>query len=259
MHHLPRTLLANLPTPIHEAVRLSKALGGPAISIKRDDLTGLATGGNKTRKLEFLVADAMTQGADSLITAGGVQSNHCRQTAAAAAASGLECHLVLGGAAPPRAEGNYLLDRILGARVHWTAKRLRNQTMEDVASELRQAGRRPYVIPVGGSNFTGAFGYVAAMSELSAQLAQSGRHVDQIIFATSSGGTQAGLVVGARLTGFRGRLRGISIDQLPDDQTEDKYRSFVHALAVKTAHALGLSATIELDEIEINYDYLGAG
>ena len=162
---LPRLRLAKLPTPLDEMPRLTKTLGGPRLLVKRDDLTGLATGGNKTRKLEFLIADALAQGSDSVITAGGPQSNHCRQTAAAAAIAGLECHLVLGGEPQPPV-GNLLLDQLLGATIHWTPKPERNARMQAVAVELRAAGRNPYVIPIGGSTPLGAVGYVAAMFEL---------------------------------------------------------------------------------------------
>ncbi len=172
--NLPRLPLAKLPTPLDEMPNLSKALGGPRLLVKRDDLTGLATGGNKTRKLEFLLADALAQGCDSVITAGGPQSNHCRQTAAAAAIAGLKCHLILGGQPQPPL-GNLLLDQLLGATVHWTPKPERNARLATLADELRAAGRRPYVIPVGGSTGLGAVGYVVAMFELVEQLAERGR------------------------------------------------------------------------------------
>ncbi len=199
LKNLPRISLAHLPTPIEELPRLSRELGGLRLWVKRDDQTGLATGGNKTRKLEFLIADALAQGADVVITAGAAQSNHCRQTAAAAARLGLACALVLGGEPPHTLGGNLLLDHLLGAQVYWTGPQRRGERLEETA-----AGRRPYLIPYGGSNAVGATGYVAAMQELNEQLAAEKLAVDRIIVASSSGGTQAGLVVGARVVGFGG-------------------------------------------------------
>ncbi len=258
---IPRVPLAALPSPVHPLSRLSSALGGPQIWIKRDDLTGLATGGNKTRKLEFLIADAMQQGKDTVITAGGPQSNHCRQTAAAAARYGLECHLVLGGAAtaePPR--GNLLLDHLLAARIHWVEKSHRTTRMESLAEELAAAGRRPYVIPIGGSNAVGAAGYVVAMVELCEQLAAAGKSIDRIVVATSSGGTQAGLVLGAAVTRFHGRITAVSIDQLPDgEDPAGEFRQHVAAVANDTAAWLGIEHRVPVSAIEVDYDYLGGG
>ena len=214
--HLPRFSLAQLPTPLEPLKSLSKFLGGPRLLIKRDDQTGLALGGNKARKLEFLIADALAQGADTVITAGAAQSNHCRQTAAAAAHAGLHCELVLGGQPPepPQpATGNLLLDQILGAKIHWTGPERRGERLTEVADQARARGHRPYVIPYGGSNVVGAAGYVRAMEELTAQLADAGERADHIVFASSSGGTQAGLIAGAKATGFKGRILGIRIDK----------------------------------------------
>jgi L-cysteate sulfo-lyase len=255
---LPRRQFAKLPTPIDELANLSRALGGPRILVKRDDLTGLATGGNKTRKLEFLIADALSRGADCVITAGGPQSNHCRQTAAAAAIAGLACHLVLGGEPQPPL-GNLLLDELLGATIHWTPKPRRTARIAELADELRAQGRRPYPIPIGGSNALGALGYIAAMFELVEQLAQQGRAVDHILFATSSGGTQAGIVLGARLASFTGRITAISIDQTPDDQSDEKFLAGVCREANAAAALLGSDARLTVADFATNYDYLGAG
>jgi L-cysteate sulfo-lyase len=255
---LPRVRLAKLPTPINELPRLSKALGGPQLLVKRDDLTGLATGGNKTRKLEYLIADALQKNADAVITAGGPQSNHCRQTAAAAAIAGLDCHLVLGG--PPQTPiGNLLLDQLLGATIHWTPKPQRNARMSELAAAMEADGRRPYVIPVGGSNSIGALGYVAAMFELVEQLREQSRGVDRIFFATSSGGTQAGLVLGARLAGFAGRITAVSIDQTPDDTSEEKFLAGVCKVANGAAELLKSDERLTVSDFDVNYDYLGAG
>lgn len=255
----PRLPLANLPTPLQTARRLTQRLAGPEILIKRDDLTGLATGGNKTRKLEFLLADALNQNAGCLITVGGPQSNHCRQTAAAAARIGLPCHLVIGGFPPPHLQGNLFLDRVLGTQMHWSGTTNRTQKIEEVAASLRSAGATPYTIPVGGSTAIGALGYVVAMVELCDQLAAANRSVDRILFATSSGGTQAGIVVGAALTGFTGQVLGISIDQVPDEQSSVKYKQFVTQLANDTAQSIGCTAQFSPKDININYDYLGQG
>ncbi len=258
LRELPRISLAKLPTPLDDLPNLSKLLGGPRLMVKRDDLTGLATGGNKTRKLEFLIADALAQNADAVITAGGPQSNHCRQTAAAAAKVELECHLVLGGEPQPPL-GNLLLDELLGATIHWTPKPNRNSRMASLAAELEAHSRRPYVIPVGGSNAIGAIGYVAAMFELVEQMAEQGRAIDHIFFATSSGGTQAGIVLGANLAGFTGKLTAVSIDQTPDDQSDEKFLAGVCREANLAAVFLKTDVRLAVDDFNTNYDYLGAG
>ena len=249
-----RVSIAHLPTPIDRLERLSKHLGGPEILIKRDDLTGLATGGNKTRKLEFLVAEALAQGCDYLITTGAPQSNHCRQTAAAAARFGLGCALILRGDAPSQISGNLLLDELLGAHIYWTGDRDSSELIKKVSAELRSAGRTPYIIPLGGSNVVGATAYVVAMQELVAQLGNEGPNVDFVVFASSSGGTQAGLVLGARLYGFRGQVFGISVDH-----PADVLRTQVAALATATATHLGLESVSVIDQVLVNDDYLGGG
>jgi D-cysteine desulfhydrase len=254
---LPRYPLAHLPTPVEPLTALSKFLGGPRLLIKRDDQTGLALGGNKTRKLEFLVAAALAQGADTLLTAGAAQSNHCRQTAAAAARAGLRCELVLGGQAPDQPNGNLLLDQILGATIHWTGPERRGERLTEVAEQLRAQGRHPYVIPYGGSNAIGAMGYVRAMEELMGQLAALGQPVDRMVFASSSGGTQAGLMVGAKATGFTGQVLGIRIDK--GDPQEAPYETQLVTLAQATADALGLAARMTAADCSVSADYLGAG
>jgi D-cysteine desulfhydrase len=255
LEQLPRVALAHLPTPIEELPRLSRELGGPRLLVKRDDQTGLATGGNKTRKLEFLIADALAQGADMVITAGAAQSNHCRQTAAAAARVGLACVLVLGGEPPAAPSGNLLLDHLLGAQIHWAGPHRRGERLEEIADQSRAAGRRPYLIPYGGSNAVGATGYVLAMQELSQQL--QGRQVDSIVFASSSGGTQAGLAVGARAVGFGGRIVGIRIDK--GEPSDDPYPQQLARLANAAAAYVGLGAEFTPADFIVNYDYLGGG
>jgi 1-aminocyclopropane-1-carboxylate deaminase/D-cysteine desulfhydrase-like pyridoxal-dependent ACC family enzyme len=210
---LPRHSLGFFPTPLVKLSRLTERLGGPRIFMKRDDQTGLGLGGNKVRKLEFLVGVALAQGCDTLVTGGAAQSNHCRQTAAAAAACGLACHLVLGGEAPSIPEGNLLLDRLFGAAIHWTGEFRKGEKIPEIAESLRAAGRKPYVVPYGGSNTTGAAGFVEAVRELTEQLAQVGESLTHIVFASSSGGTQAGLTVGKSLFGWDGKLIGIGIDK----------------------------------------------
>jgi len=259
LRRLARIDLANLPTPLEEAVRFSKAINGPNIFVKRDDLTGLASGGNKTRKLEFLIADALEQNADCIVTAGAPQSNHCRQTAAAAAHCGLECHLVIGGEPPSVPEGNYFLDQLLGAHFYWTTRSLRNKKMEEVVSALRSEGKRPYLIPIGGSNALGVMGYVAAMFEIVEQMQAASIQIDHIVFATSSGGTQAGLILGAHLSGYKGKLIGISIDQEPDEKSDYKFKTSLLENLNLAAKMLDVSREFKLEDIVIDYNYLGGG
>ena len=254
---LPRIELAQLPTPLQELPRLGQLLGGPKLLVKRDDQTGLALGGNKTRKLEFLIADALKKGADTVITTGAPQSNHCRQTAAAAAQVGMGCELVLGGNEPEVPNGNVLLDLFCGANLHWTTRERRNAKMEEVARQLRSLKHNPYIIPVGGSNGLGALGYVQAMIELNDQLSKGRIKVDTIVFATSSGGTQAGMVVGARISGFEGKILGISIDQRSSQ--EPSYQSELAAIANEAAKLIDSRYEFTEDDFTVNYDYLGLG
>jgi D-cysteine desulfhydrase len=249
-----RISLAHLPTPLEPLERLSRHLGGPRLLIKRDDQTGLAGGGNKTRKLEFLLAEALAQGCDHLITVGSPQSNHCRQTAAAAAHCGLSCSLLLTGEPPAVLTGNLLLNKLLGAHLYWTGTRPRSERLAELVAEVKKMGRTPFVIPLGGSNVMGAAGYVLAMEELMGQIAAAPANIDFIIVASSSGGTQAGLALGAHIYGFRGQIIGISIDQEASD-----LKMQVAALATATATHLGLGTISVLDKVEVNDDYLGEG
>ncbi|HXD09598.1 MAG TPA: pyridoxal-phosphate dependent enzyme, partial [Anaerolineales bacterium] len=198
MNSTSRLHFAHLPTPVEELPRLSDHLAGPRIFIKRDDQTGLAFGGNKTRKLEFLVAEARDQGAKTLISGGALQSNHCRQTAAAAARFGFDCILVLSGEMPEHASANLLLDQMFGAEIVTVADRAyRDQTLQETFDKAAAAGRQPYLVPYGGSSPTGALGYAFAVEEFMKQNV----HADWMIFGTSSGGTHAGLVLGQRVFG----------------------------------------------------------
>ncbi len=208
---LPSVPFASAPTPVEEMTRLRGALGGgPRLLVKRDDAIGFAFGGNKVRKMRLVAADALARQAETLITCGGVQSNHARVTAAAAARLGLRCVLVANGAAPAKPTANALLDRLLGAEIRYVPTReARAIEMETVAAAERAAGREPYVIPIGASTPLGAAAYVHALTELLEQIAPP----DVIVHSTSSGGTQAGLVAGCALAGIRTRVVGISADE----------------------------------------------
>jgi D-cysteine desulfhydrase len=255
---LPRRYrLAQLPTPLEGLKRLTARLGGPTLLIKRDDQTGLALGGNKTRKLEFLIADALEGRCDTILTAGAAQSNHCRQTAAAAARAGLRCEVILGGSPDPLPNGNLLLDLLLGATVHWTTRERRIERMEERAAELRAQGKKPYVIPYGGSNGTGATGYVVAMAELVGQLTSARLGVREIVVASSSGGTQAGLVLGAKIARFSGRITGISIDK--GERAPQPFEDEMAGIANEAAERLGLDERCVPGDFHVRYEFLGGG
>lgn len=209
---LPAIALASGPSPVEELQNLRKALGGgPRLLIKRDDTLSFAFGGNKVRKMQLVAADAVAQGADTLITSGGVQSNHARVTAAAAARLGMHCILVVNGTPPDKASANALLDRLLGAEIRYVARREdRAPAMEEAAGEMRRAGRRPYVIPIGASTPLGAAAFAQAVEEMLAQLPSP---PDVIIHSTSSGGTQAGLIVGCARAKIGTQVIGISADE----------------------------------------------
>jgi D-cysteine desulfhydrase family pyridoxal phosphate-dependent enzyme len=250
MKTIPKIIIAQLPTPIEYLPKLSAKLAGPKLTVKRDDLTGLAFGGNKTRKLEFLLAEAQAHGARTIITAGAVQSNHCRQTAAACARLNYKCILILSGEKPATATGNLILDQLFNAKLVWTTRNERDQILDDTFRNEWNAGHRPYLIPYGGSNATGATAYVFALKEMLEQNYQP----DWIVFASSSGGTQAGLVAGARLFNFQGKVLGISVDEHKKDLQES-----VAALANITADFLGEKLDLVPDDVEVSADYLGGG
>ena len=251
---LPRVRLGHLPTPLDELPRLTRALGGPRILMKRDDQTGLATGGNKTRKLEFTVAEALRAGADTLVTVGAVQSNHARQTAAAASRCGLRCILVLRGQAPAAVTGNLLLDHLLGAHVVFSGERTREEVAVELVNAEHAAGRRPYLIPVGASDEFGAPGFVAAMEELDAQLRERKLHPDRVVVASSSFGTQAGMCVGARALQLRPQIAGIAIDS-----PTAAVQAGVAEIANRTFRRLGVEASLSPHEVVAHDGYLGAG
>lgn len=250
---LPRFRLAFLPTPIAALNRLTQKLSGPRILIKRDDLTGLAFGGNKTRKLEFLIGEALATKCESIITGGAAQSNHCRQTAAAAAAAGLRCHLALSGSEPDALTGNLLLDHLLGAKIHWCGDARKGERIPDIADQLRAAGESPYIIPYGGSNAVGAVGLVEAVRELADQIRDPISHV---VFASSSRGTHAGLALGARLFMPKTTILGIRIDK---EERGLPFRTELAALTNETAARIGVSEVFSTDDFAVDERYLGGG
>ncbi len=247
---IPRLKFAHLPTPIEPLPRLENFLGGPRLLVKRDDQTGLAFGGNKTRKLEFLVAEAQAQGADTLISAGALQSNHCRQTAAAAAKFGFHCILVLVGQSPVRTSANLLLDQLFGAEIVWTEKSRRDAVLQETFEKTAAQGKKPYLVPYGGSSPTGALGYAFAMEEFVGQKVRA----DWIVFASSSGGTQAGLVLGGRVFGYKGKLLGISIDE-----PQRILQEHVAKLASETSERLGPRIEFASNEVLVNDEYAAPG
>ena len=247
----PRLNFAHLPTLVEEMPRLSQALGGPRLLIKRDDQTGLAFGGNKTRKLEFLVAEAREQGAKTLISGGAMQSNHCRQTAAAAARFGFECTLVLTGELPERSSANLLLDELFGARIVAVPDRKdRDRILQKTFDNAVVDGKNPYLVPYGGSSPTGALGYAFAMDEFMKQNIPA----DYIIFGTSSGGTHAGLVLGQRVFGFQGKVLGISIDE-----SEEWLKDHVSKLASDASEKIGERIQFTPTDVLANAEYCKAG
>lgn len=252
---LPRVRLAHLPTPLDEAPRLSEYLRGPRIWIKRDDLTGLALGGSKARKLEFLLGQARQQGCDVVITVGAVQSNHARMTAAAARRLGFEPIVVLNGDPPDLAQGNLLLDRIFGAEVRVIQTDddyVLMGVVDDLARQLRRQGRTPYVIPRGGSNAYGAAGYLQAWLELQAQITAMGIRVDAIVHASTSGGTQSGLYTGTKVTDSGVQVIGISAGPRREVVT-----TRVLGIVADVVEVLGLPWRPHPDDLIVYDDYVG--
>lgn len=260
LSRFPRTRLAHLPTPLEYLPRLSEHLGGPKIWVKRDDCTGLGSGGNKTRKLEFLIADALASGADTIITQGAVQSNHARQTAAASAKLGLACELLFENRIENPTNdylhsGNVLLDHLYGAQTHhYPGGTDMNAAMQAHATELRAEGQKPYVIPGGGSNPVGALGYVNCALELINQANEQQLKIDHLIHATGSAGTQAGLIVGLKAMHSGIPLLGIGVNA-PRQAQEEK----VFDLAVQTAAYVGAPGCVQRADVVANCDYVGAG
>jgi len=249
--NIPRLRFAHLPTPIEELPRLSAALGGPRILVKRDDQTGLAFGGNKTRKLEFLVAEAQEQGAKMMISAGAIQSNHCRQTAASAAKFGFECVLVLTGEMPQKSSANLLMDELFGAKIiNVPDRKDRDRVLQETFDKASSEGKQPYLVPYGGSSTTGAMGYTFAVEEFMKQDVGA----DWMIFGTSSGGTHAGLVLGQRVFGYKGKILGISIDE-----SEDWLKTSISSLASNASEKLGKRINFTTDDVLATDQYCKAG
>jgi len=260
LSRFPRVSLAHLPTALELLPNLSAELGGPQIWVKRDDCTGLATGGNKTRKLEFVMAEALEQGVDTIVTVGAVQSNHVRQTAAAACKLGLSCEVLLEHRVPDPSDnyansGNVLLDRVFGANLREYAGGTDFDTaMQEVAEEVRSSGGKPYIVPGGASDKIGALGYVNCALELLTQANDQGLVIDHLVTATGSAGTQAGLIVGLTATSSNIPLLGIGVN-VPQDVQEQK----VFDLAVETAEYVGAPGVVKRGDVVANCDYVGDG
>ncbi len=256
----PRRRYTEGRTPIEKLVNFTRALGGPTIYMKRDDLLGLAGGGNKTRKLEFMVADALSRGADTLITCGAVQSNHCRLTLAAAVKEGLKCRLVLEERVPgsykPEASGNNFLYHLMGVEeikvVPGGSDMMKE--MQEVADDLARQGRKAYIIPGGASNSVGALGYVACAQEIVTQGFEMGLRIDYVVCASGSAGTHAGLV-----TGFCGTNTDVSVVGINVSRTKEDQEKIVHKLASETADLLGIKGGIPRDSVLCFGDYVGPG
>jgi len=254
----PRYKLAHLPTPLEQLKNLSAFLKGPQIFVKRDDCTGLATGGNKTRKLEFLIADALNKGATVLVTEGGMQSNHVRQTAAAACKARLKCTLVVDKQVPWQQDtykigGNLFLDQLLGADIRICAPdQPRSELISHAVQDLKSAGETPYFIPLGGSCAIGGLGYALCAHELIEQAAAAGTHIDHVLFATSSGGTQGGFLAGLDAARSNIRCQGIEIDK-----DIDNARGSVTSVYEATAGLLGQKA--DQSKIHIAEGYAAPG
>lgn len=259
IEELPRIKLASLPTPLVEASSLSAALGGPRILIKRDDLTGLAMGGNKARKLEFILADAKAKAVDILITTGAPQSNFAMQMAAAGRKLGMRTILVLFKGQHPEVQGNLLLDQLLDAEVRIMDVALTElnktfEAMEQLADELRKKGHNPYVVPPGGDMPLGTVGYVVAAREISRQLTDLGLTADYLVVANGAGGTQAGLALGVKYYKLPFRVIGCSVAL-----AREVCQLLCAELCSNTAKLLGLGITMSPEELDVSDDYIGDG
>lgn len=260
LSRFPRIRFAHLSTPLEPMTNLSKLLGGPNLWIKRDDCTGLAGGGNKTRKLEFLMGDAVQKGADTIITQGATQSNHARQTAAIATKMGMECHILLEDRTGSKDieynyNGNVLLDQLFGASLsQFPADTDMNKAMAELAEKLKAQGKKPYIIPGGGSNVVGALGYVNAALEILGQANDMGLRIDKVVHATGSTGTQAGLVTGFVASNSLIPVLGIGVRAAREAQEANVFK-----LAEQTAIHLGIEGVVKREHVVANCDYVGAG
>jgi D-cysteine desulfhydrase family pyridoxal phosphate-dependent enzyme len=251
--------LGFFPTPLEKMENLSKKYPEYSLFIKRDDNSGLASGGNKVRKLQFFIYEALDKGCDTIITAGAQQSNHCRQTVAACAKVGLECHLLLGGNKPENYTGNLLLSHLLGANIHFTGDNRKGEDLYSLKQKLEAQNKKVYVVPYGGSNLLGAYGFVDAVKELKEQLSLMNLKMDYIFFASSSGGTQAGLQLGVDLYGLDLKLMPISIDKLGyGDVTLDEA---VLVLLLEGQKTLGIDKKYTIEDATLirGYDSQGYG
>lgn len=249
MDNIARISLGFFPTPWQELKNLSAHLGGPRIFAKREDQSGLALGGNKVRKLEFILAEALAQKSDIIITFGAVSSNHARQTAAAAAALGLECQLILSGKEPEQPQGNYLLNKVLGAQTFCVRNRETEDTLARLTAENKQRGKRSYVIPAGGHTVAGTIAYIQAYQEIKQQFPMK---LDGIITALGTGTTYAGLYLGSQLDPDTSPVIGISVGG-------DKSWCTSAVSQVVPATLQHLDISVPLDKMEIYDEYVGEG
>jgi D-cysteine desulfhydrase family pyridoxal phosphate-dependent enzyme len=255
--NIPRFRLLNLNTPVERLDRLRHAIpGAPQLWIKRDDLTGYLGGGNKLRKLEYVLADALARGATTIVTTGSITSNLARTTALTARRLGLKCELILSGGDPKAARANWRVAELLGVKIHTVAASSERATrMKEVARELAERGERVYEIPLGASNEVGSFGMVSAFEELGIQQLELSEQFDAIVFATSSGGTQAGLEVGKRLFNYRHlQLLGVSADDPAQTIRENALLAIGPMLAI-----LGVADKPVADELLVDDSFIGAG
>lgn len=254
----PRRLdVARLGTPIHPLDRIRSGVTGPRIWIKRDDQTGAALSGNKIRKLQYAVAQAIDEGADTLLTCGGLQSNHCRTTAVLAARMGLRCELVLRGEAPRRPEANFLLDQLFGASIRFVTPEVyadKANLLPPIAEALRGEGHRPFVIAEGCSMPSGSWGYIEAVEEIAAEQASMGLEFDHIVCAVGSGGTYAGLELGVRMLELRAKVEGFAVC---DDAAH--FRRFCADLCARTVEDYRLGLEVDPAELRLHDEYVGEG
>ncbi len=257
LENVKKLNLANLPTPVYRLERISEEWGVD-LWIKRDDYTGAETSGNKIRKLEYTIAKALSEKAEVVITCGGIQSNHCRATAAVAAKVGIKSHLVLRIDEEPPVEGNYLLDKILGAEITFISRKdysnRRGEIMAEIAKEYEAKGIKAYVIPEGASDGTGNFGYIEAVQEIVAQEKELGVNFDAIVCAVGSGGTYSGLFLGAKIYAPDKKVYGFNVC---DD--EEYFLNVCESIASDTVKALGSDIEVKREEMNIIDGYKGLG
>ncbi len=249
--------LGFFPTPLHKLGNLNSNFPDYKLFIKRDDQTGLALGGNKTRKLEYLFQDALDKDSDTIITLGAPQSNHCRQTAAAATKLGLECHLLLREPKPMDINGNYLMDKMLGAYIHWFQQEEMKSKEEELINHLKAEGKKPYLIPIGGSNDIGTFGYARAMKEIKQQLDETGEKIDYIVFASCSGGTHSGMILGKKLFNLDHNIIGISITK--DIDPENTLQDHIIKITNEAASLINSNIKVNKNDVVLIDGYNDAG